>query len=38
MRNIVIVEPHSTGMNFIQDVIRRGFWTCCIANEEYGRQ
>ena len=25
MRNIVIVEPHSTGMNFIQDVIRRGF-------------
>lgn len=36
MRNIVIVEPHSTGMNFIQDVIRRGFRLVVLQMKNMG--
>lgn len=36
MRNIVIVEPHSTGMNFIQDVVRRGFGLVVLQMKNMG--
>ena len=36
MRNIVIVEPHSTGMNFIKDVIRRGFRLVVLQMKNMG--
>ena len=25
MRNIIIVEPGSTGYNFVEDIVRRGY-------------
>ena len=36
MGNIVIVEPHSTGMNFIQDVVRRGFGLVVLQMKNMG--